>query len=298
MTELFEQLANYRLHFDQAIGHSERPPRSDESAIESEPHEGDLIMVDVPSRSTDTDQKTPRRWLVYASLAAAAVIVLVVALALFDRTEESSELDVVDSPADVESPPVVTLPPEVATVLEYYDATNRGDIPALLALLTGSAAEDSGDGTFEQVFAVANRQATVIEPCRVADADVDGQTLIECTTSYYDDWFGAAGINTDAVVEQFTVTDDAKISAISNAGPDVASSDRNDDDFAYMRAFWDWLGPTHFDVYDEIRGFDGESFPGFGRDGRDMAEDMAVALQYVDEFLAQSDVYPIAPQGS
>ncbi len=45
------------------------------------------------------------------------------------------------------------------------------------------------------------------------------------------------------------------------------------------------------DVYKEIRPVDFESLPGWQRD----PSDMLIAVQYVDEFVAQSDDYPINP---
>jgi hypothetical protein len=66
--------------------------------------EGDLIMVDIQTRETDThrqDDETGRSWPFYAVAAAAAVVIVILAITLFDGTEESSELDTVDSPVDI-----------------------------------------------------------------------------------------------------------------------------------------------------------------------------------------------------
>lgn len=89
----------------------------------------------------------------------------------------------------------------------------------------------------------------------------------------------------------YSLSETAALLGVANVD---GSAIDNNDDFAFMRAFWDWLRPTYPDVHDEIRPNDGQSFPGWGR-GRDLVEDMAVALQYMDEFLAQSDVYPLEP---
>jgi hypothetical protein len=59
-------------------------------------------------------------------------------------------------------------------------------------------------------------------------------------------------------------------------------------------AFEDWLRTEHPDVYDKIS--NGPSIPGFGY-GRDPA-DMLIALEYVDEFVAQSGTYPLDPSNS
>ena len=66
-------------------------------------------------------------------IAAAAAIVVIVAITLFDGTEESTRLDVVDSPADVDTPPAQFVGDGVLTVVgaifgvegyhQYQDAT-------------------------------------------------------------------------------------------------------------------------------------------------------------------------------
>jgi len=48
------------------------------------------------------------------------------------------------------------------------------------------------------------------------------------------------------------------------------------------------------DVYASIQPADLGSLPGWRRD----PADMAVAIQYVEEFVAQSDIYPVEENGS
>ena len=62
-------------------------------------------MLDIKTRPAGTDDpesRDSRRWLRYGILAAAAAVLVAIAVALFDGTEESSPVDVVDSPTDPE----------------------------------------------------------------------------------------------------------------------------------------------------------------------------------------------------
>ena len=74
-------------------------------------------MVDVQIRDTNTGQEpdpSGRKWLPYTILAAAAVLIVVIAVALFDGSEESTEVDVVDTP-EVDVPAEQSEPAETAT---------------------------------------------------------------------------------------------------------------------------------------------------------------------------------------
>jgi hypothetical protein len=69
MTDLIEQLQNYGQHFDRAIGHNEPSARSNDHPIQSEPDEGDLIVVDIQTVPPETEPLTDqpgRKWLPYA----------------------------------------------------------------------------------------------------------------------------------------------------------------------------------------------------------------------------------------
>ena len=62
---------------------------------------------------------------------------------------------------------------------------------------------------------------------------------------------------------------------------------------AYHRAFFNWLSERHPDVHQEIGPSVGSpiwSLPGYASGD---ADHMLVALEYVDEFVAESDVYPL-----
>lgn len=176
--------------------------------------------------------------------------------------------------------------PEVAAVMDAIDVFNSGDGEAWREAFDPSAEEVSEPWAFDgglyythDVMMAANEQLTVIEPCEVTGTD---PTVVECVIAEVNDWHGKAGITHDVVTE-FELNDEMLITSW-NFGYGCC-----EDEFAFNRAFWFWLSVAHADVAPLIRPVDGESFPGFERD----PEHMAVAIQYVDEFLAQSDEYPV-----
>lgn len=240
--------------------------------------------------------------------AIAAVAVLIVGLgswaALADNPSGPSTTAVAAA-SSTTTPPADSEAFALATVSGYLDALNRGDIPAMLEMVTGAFASDIGDGTFEAILAAANHHGDIIEPCRVIAVTVDQfgfpmdpdspETAVECTSDYYNDFFGPAGIFVEPRVERFYVTPDAKIVGFSNdlgfAPPETDPANI----YTYTRAFYDWLALAYPDVYEEIKVEDGDSIPGW------YAKDpghMTIAIQYVEEFVAQSDVYPIEPDGN
>lgn len=97
------------------------------------------------------------------------------------------------------------------------------------------------------------------------------------------DFTGPGGL-VDTMTDTFVLTDIGKINLRIQA---------HDNPFfeQFNRAFWDWLTVAHPDVYADITPIDNESLPGWDRD----PDDMLTALEYVDEFIAQSDMYPISP---
>ena len=103
MTELERSIAAYATFLDE-----QSLARSSDHIIQSDPDEGEVIMVDIKIRETGTDRPDDearrRKWLPYTILAAAAAIVILVAVTLFDGTEDTSEVDVVDNPDDVDAP--------------------------------------------------------------------------------------------------------------------------------------------------------------------------------------------------
>ncbi len=135
-------------------------------------------------------------------------------------------------------------------------------------------------GYFFEIFMNANQRLEVVEPCRLITGS---PVVVECTIHLFDGFHGPAGISGTAPA-QFYLDDDLRITRW----------DDNQDcclkQAAFTRDFWFWLLDAHRDVYDQIRPIDNGALPGYG--GRDPA-DMSIAIQYVDEFVAQSDKYPL-----
>jgi hypothetical protein len=177
-----------------------QPP---DDTTEFEADEGDLIMVDIQTRESEATQAgemNRRRWAGWAILAAAAVIVVILAVALFDGSEESLPVDVVDDPSDVDAPEpteqVVLSPGEQALAVsgEYIEAFNRGDADAVLALLTPDVAlserytgmtpdfEAIERARFEQELAWNTAQGAVFTSpeCAVTDDSSGANVNVSC----------------------------------------------------------------------------------------------------------------------
>ena len=102
------------------------------------PDKGDLIMVDIRTREPETsrpEEETRRRWVRYTVLAAAAVIIVLVAVTLFDSTEDSS-IDFVGRP--------FTESEALEVVEAYYAAVGAGDADAITSMFVENPATSGG----------------------------------------------------------------------------------------------------------------------------------------------------------
>ena len=182
------------------------------------------------------------------------------------------------SPVTTEPP---TVPPPIAAVEAAIDAYNAGDVDGWVAAFDPGAEEAQPEawGYFFEILMNANQQLVVVEPCRVISA---GPSVVECTLAVTDDFHGPAGIS-DTAPAQFHLNDQLRITEWANNGDCCAAQ------FAFNTAFHQWLRASHFEVYAQIQPNDIESLPGFRTD----PADMGIAIQYVEEFVAQSNIYPI-----
>lgn len=254
---------------------------------------------------TGSPRSQPRnggRWPRALLAAAAAVVALIVAVGAAAVLRPDRE---------------VAVAPEVSVVIGYYDAWNSGDFEAWAAtqgetkffrfLVDPPAGEEPSFQ--DDIFFDAGLRANVVEPCRLVPTtarhvalfeesedlqlDLDQAlaegSVVECTVVLSDKWLEPAGVGFGTVTEVFIVSPERTIVAFTE---DSQSTDANDGArvFQYHRAFWRWLQDAHPEVYAEIEPFDGESFPGWMGD----ATDMVTAVEYVEEFLAQSDLYPLS----
>lgn len=126
MIDLERTIADYATFLDE-----QSLARSSDHIIQSEPDGGEVIMVDIQIRETGTDdtanEASKRRWLPYTILAAAAAILVLVALTLFDGTEQSTPVDVVDTPVDVDvpAPTEEVEPPATSASTDAADAVEN-----------------------------------------------------------------------------------------------------------------------------------------------------------------------------
>ena len=224
--------------------------------------------------------KTPRRLVVAA---ATAVIVMLVGLgtwALVGGDEDAAS------------------EAEIDVVLSAIDAFNRGDFDAYRGWLTGVALSDENNSPRESDEMTFANRTTELAGCRVAGTAPTGEKIVECLSTSTDDFYSTGGI-VDTQTATFTVTEDGRISTQDSVGIEGDIPWEETEFGMFNFAFWSWLMDAHPGVFDEIgpAPHNMSNIPGlddsFGGD-RHEPEEMLVALQYVDEFVAQSDVYPLS----
>lgn len=172
----------------------------------------------------------------------------------------------------------------VEVVLASIDAQNAGDYDAWAATLTAEVLQDAEAGGLARVLFNANTRIELVEPCRVVGTSPTGESEVLCRTKVTHDYQGPAGLvqmNTDT----FVVNADGLIGSIDG------ESTCCDEEFLFNSRFWLWLSGAYPAVYEDIRPFDRESLPGWRRD----PADMLIAVQYVEEFVGQSEHYPLSP---
>lgn len=188
------------------------------------------------------------------------------------------------------APPPTTASPELsseqelatktATVENMLAAWNDADLDLVQSLLTdaptvfGSRMSTDADWDATRAFMAADQRWELLGPCE----DIVGPS-IQCPILRTDEFTRPAGVSPEAMQATFRVTDDGLISFFEVSGGDEISK--------FLQAFDAWL----LDSYPEVHATFGER-PFFRMPD---AQDMPTALQYVEEFVAQSDVYPLSP---
>lgn len=172
----------------------------------------------------------------------------------------------------------------VAVVVSAIEAKNNFDLDGWLMALAGG--QRGGVPLFaEEILMNAEERWEIIEPCQMARETTSGGAVVEClmqdTTSYW----GVGGIS-DTRLQTFTVNTDGLISFGGHFGS--SGKDR------FNQAFHQWLSDTYPDVYEEaVPGFISGNAPGFDTQNPDH---MLIAVEYVEEFVAQSENYPLDPE--
>ena len=173
----------------------------------------------------------------------------------------------------------------MAAIEEMVASRNSGDFDAWLAhfvsdqpMIFGSTVREASDLDWQRSFMAAREVWTITGDCREL---ITGS--VECPFRLENGFHGPAGLWFDVPALRFSFADGGLISGFSASSWQIAG-DMGD----YNRAFDTWLEEAHPDIHASF----GPRVE--GEDGLPSVEDMPVALEYVDEFLAQSDTYPIA----
>lgn len=179
--------------------------------------------------------------------------------------------------------PVGAADAAIAVVVSALDAKNSFDLAGWLMAFEGGKRQ--GTPFFaEEILMNAKQQWEIVEPCQATGEFGAGGTIVECLIQDITSFWGVGGIS-DTKLQRFTVNTDGLITNKNN----FASSNRN----AFNRAFHQWLSNTYPDVYEEMDpGFISSNGPGFDTQN---PEHMLIAVEYVEEFVAQSDKYPLDP---
>ncbi len=169
-------------------------------------------------------------------------------------------------------------------VLGSIAARNSGDVDAWMGTLGGE--ELAGVTEYRNLAeanVVASYEMTVTEPdgpgsgCAVVGTGLDGETLVSCPVRVDDDFIGAAGVFYQGQSIFYVL--DGKVVQWDDG---LNSNDPGDLETEFLR----WFFGEHSEVASEMTA-------GLTDWYTRTPDDMATVLQYVDEFVAQSDVYPV-----
>jgi hypothetical protein len=252
----------------------------------------------------------PRRRGVWVAAVAFATVVLVgVAIALVGggepdegvpvdgattlaTTTEAPTTTATEAPtttATTAAPAELTDEAMVAIVEDFVGVHNSGDFVAWQSLfgdrpsVFGEPMITDADWDFQRSFFAANEQWTLTGDCILRP-----NSKVECPAELRNDFMGPAGLF--FVVPQLDVTLDSEGEVISIGGTrwDIRGVPED-----YFAAFDAWLAEIHPDIHASFGDRVGDPVTGDDWGALPSAADMATALEYVDEFLAQSDVYPL-----
>ena len=233
---------------------------------------GDVMAIDQQTKPTHPARRRSRGLLLAA---AAFAIVLLVGLGIAFLGGFGG-----DEPVPVTDPP----DPEAAEVVVVTDAIaawNAGNLQEWSAHFDPDSNEIARE-IWNEILIIANHTYELTGPCELGTANV---AVVTCPMVLTNDFLGPAGIVTSADME-FVLTDEVLIDDISQRG-----NPSELEEYRYLDAFYTWLEETHPAVYAQIEPENVGDWPGAGND----PAHMAIALEYVDEFIAQSDDYPLEP---
>ena len=171
-----------------------------------------------------------------------------------------------DEPSDVGTP--------LSVAEEFIEAGLTSGGSAGLHLFTPQLLGEEQD--FLSALAVWNDRYERTDPCESLT------TGIRCEVLHHTDFYEAGGLSPFEQPMTFVVNDAGQISKIGfSVVAWVTKINR------FNVSFMAWLGKAHPEEAAEMSGAP--------MGGAFNSEDARIALQYVDEFVAQSDIYPINP---
>lgn len=158
-----------------------------------------------------------------------------------------------------------------------FDAWRAHFIAERPSIFGGPVLDETADLEWQRSFMAANEIWTITGEC------TNGATVnVSCPFTLVNDFHGPAGIFFTVPGLAFTFDEDLQIASMGTSYWEHAQ-----DPAVYNAAFDAWLAEAHPDVHASF----GPRVE--GEDGLPNPDDMPTALQYVDEFIEQSDEYPV-----
>ena len=171
----------------------------------------------------------------------------------------------------------------MAAVLSALEAKNSFDLDGWLMAFEGGEREIPPFA--EQILMNAQQRWEIVEPCQVTGESTLGDTVVECLLQDVNAFWGVGGIS-DTRLQTFKVNSDGLITNNNSNFSSMRSE-------AFSAGFHLWLRDTYPDVYEQMDlEFISGSGPGFDTKNPEL---MLTAVEYVEEFVAQSDKYPLNP---
>lgn len=232
----------------------------------------------------------PNKLLVLAAIGGALLLGCRASSAEPTTTALASTLAEPTSPATTTPPPTMTTTSleedlgreQIAVVEAMVAVRNSGDFdawraffPAERPVIWAGTVEDESELDWQRSFMAANEVWTITEECQWSSHTVS------CPMTLVNEFFGPAGLFYRTTVD-FRVDDQGVITSFGTNSWEIAGEPDE-----YSAAFDGWFAEAHPDVR---AGF---APPVEGEDSLPNSEDMPAALEYVHEFIAQSDTYPL-----
>lgn len=264
-----------------------------------------LLEIERKSKPVQTQPRETRRttppakgsrwkpWWAAAAAFAAVIVIGVVALLVRggDDAPPATTAATTTTTSTTTTTTTTTVVPgseQIDLVMRSIAAWNAGDFEAWTGFYVPQTEDDF---LFSHSVMNSNEQIEVTGQCEMTEEGVDSVT-IECPIYVKDDFHGAGGLSSDAtmtvvVSDTGLILDESRTTYEEDDGQCCPRWE------TFHQSFFRWLLDAHPDVYAEIGPedlSDAWQLPGYA--GGD-PEHMKIALEYVDEFVAQTRAYPL-----